>query len=69
MIAAIHDAAGDAARDGADALTVAQARALRRCAPLSSAEFKAQRLVLAQQHRLSVLRILRHGGTSSRNAR
>ena len=69
MVPATHDVADGGALDGADALTVAQTRALRRCAPLSTAEFKAQRLVLAQQHRLSVLRILRHGGTSSRNAR
>jgi len=58
-----------AALNRADALTLAQTRALRRCAPLSSAEFKSQRLVLAQQHRFSVLRILRHGGTPSRDAR
>ena len=45
--------------DGDDALTHAQARALRRCAPLNTAEFKAQRLVVAQQHRFSVQRILR----------
>jgi hypothetical protein len=51
-----------AAPDGADALTYAQARALRRCSPLSHSEFKAQRQVLAQQHRLSVMRIVRHAG-------
>ena len=45
--------------DGDDALTHAQMRALRRCAPLNTAEFKAQRLVVAQQHRFSVQRILR----------
>ena len=44
---------------GDDALTQAQTRALRRCAPLNTAEFKAQRLVVAQQHRFSVQRILR----------
>ena len=45
--------------DGNDALTHAQTHALRRCAPLNTAEFKAQRLVVAQQHRFSVQRILR----------
>ena len=45
--------------DGDDALTHAQTRALRRCAPLNTAEFRAQRLVVAQQHRFSVQRILR----------
>jgi hypothetical protein len=50
--------------DGDDALTHAQTRALRRCAPLNTAEFKAQRLVVAQQHRFSVQRILRR--TSAR---
>jgi len=45
--------------DRDDALTHAQTRALRRCAPLNTAEFKAQRLVVAQQHRFSVQRILR----------
>ena len=45
--------------DGDDALTHAQTRALRRCAPLTTTEFKAQRLVVAQQHRFSVQRILR----------
>ena len=49
----------DAEPDGDDALTQAQTRALRRCAPLSTSEFKAQRLVVAQQHRFSVQRILR----------
>jgi hypothetical protein len=45
--------------DADDALTHAQTHALRRCAPLNTAEFKAQRLVVAQQHRFSVQRILR----------
>lgn len=45
--------------DGDDALTHAQTHALRRCAPLNAAEFKTQRLVVAQQHRFSVQRILR----------
>lgn len=45
--------------DRDDALTYAQTHALRRCAPLNTAEFKAQRLVVAQQHRFSVQRILR----------
>ena len=48
------------ARPGrAGALTEAQSQALRRCAPLSPAEFKAQREVIAQQHRWAVMRILR----------
>ena len=50
---------GFAEPDGIDALTHAQTHALRRCAPLNTAEFKAQRLVVAQQHRFSVQRILR----------
>lgn len=54
-----------AAPDGADALTQAQASALRRCAPLSTTEFKAQRQVIARQHRFSVMRILRHGADNS----
>lgn len=45
--------------DRDEALTHAQTHALRRCAPLNTAEFKAQRLVVAQQHRFSVQRILR----------
>lgn len=45
--------------DRDDALTHAQTHALRRCAPLNTDEFKAQRLVVAQQHRFSVQRILR----------
>ena len=45
--------------DADDALSHAQTRALRRCAPLNTTEFKAQRLVVAQQHRFSVQRILR----------
>lgn len=49
--------------DGDDALTHAQTRALRRCAPLNTTEFKAQRLVVAQQHRFSVQRILRRAST------
>jgi hypothetical protein len=56
----------DAGPDDPDALTLAQTRALRRCAPLNAEEFKAQRLVIAHQHRLSVKRILRRRGVSPR---
>ena len=45
--------------DRNDALTHAQTHALRRCAPLNTDELKAHRLVVAQQHRFSVQRILR----------
>jgi hypothetical protein len=43
--------------------------ALRRCAPLSTDEFRAQRLVIAQAHRFSVKRILRLSAVSAREAK
>jgi len=48
--AGASDRAGLAAEPDPDpgALTPAQTRALRRCAPLNSSEFEAQRLVVAQ---------------------
>ena len=59
---------GDAQRPGAGALTEAQGHALRRCAPLTPDEFKAQREVIAQQHRWAVMRILRRAADRGERA-
>ncbi|HVF78736.1 MAG TPA: hypothetical protein VNA28_10595 [Solirubrobacteraceae bacterium] len=63
------DAADRESLEADDALTYAQTRALRRCAPLNSADFKAQRLVVAQQHRLAIRRILRRDIDATRPRR